>query len=90
MKGYVVKIEEGESEVTQRVESKKTKEVDVEIITEGPNISEDFGWTEPVGYGCCCVCHENNPVGAVTDCEWCPSSSCDINKKNMMHCVPVK
>ena len=26
------------------------------------------GWTEPVSFGCSCVCHEN---GCEKDCEWC-------------------
>ena len=32
----------------------------------------DVGWTEPVSYGCSCVCHEN---GAEKDCKWC-SNGC--------------
>jgi hypothetical protein len=28
-------------------------------------------WTEPISYGCCCVCHENGDK----NCRWCPDCS---------------
>lgn len=31
-------------------------------------------WSEPVGLGCCCICHEEND----DTCPWC--NDCDINK----------
>ena len=36
----------------------------------GENIG---GWTEPVSYGCCCICHDN---GTAKDCEWCKDAPC--------------
>ena len=36
----------------------------------GENIG---GWTEPVSYGCCCICHDN---GTAKDCGWCKDSPC--------------
>lgn len=35
--------------------------------------SDDAGWTEPKGLGCCCLCHEN---GTTKECEWC--TDCDV------------
>ena len=32
------------------------------------NINNSSGWTEPISYGCCCICHDNNTT---KDCEWC-------------------
>ncbi len=32
------------------------------------DVPEDAGWSEPVSFGCSCVCHEN---GTQKDCQWC-------------------
>jgi hypothetical protein len=34
----------------------------------GVDVPDNTGWTEPVSFGCSCVCHEN---GAEKDCQWC-------------------
>lgn len=39
----------------------------------GVDVPDNVGWTEPVSFGCSCVCHEN---GAEKDCQWC-SQGCD-------------
>eukprot|EP00518_Triparma_eleuthera_P000523 CAMPEP_0182456718 /NCGR_PEP_ID=MMETSP1319-20130603/2489_1 /TAXON_ID=172717 /ORGANISM="Bolidomonas pacifica, Strain RCC208" /LENGTH=210 /DNA_ID=CAMNT_0024655033 /DNA_START=134 /DNA_END=762 /DNA_ORIENTATION=- len=55
---------------------------DVEVLGGGGKsgvASLNFEWSEPVSFGCSCVCHENQP-GVVTDCEWCPAGECDVNR----------
>jgi hypothetical protein len=35
---------------------------------EAADVAPDTGWSEPVSFGCSCVCHEN---GAEKECKWC-------------------
>lgn len=56
------------------VESRRKEVTDVfeeEGEVGGDEVLPDKGWTEPVSYGCCCVCHENGDV----NCPWCPDCS---------------
>lgn len=49
---------------------------DVEFISvDDVGIVPGAGWSEPVSYGCCCVCHENGDI----HCKWCTDPLCDLN-----------
>ena len=50
---------------------------DVIDIVEDVNAIPASAWSEPVSYGCCCVCHENGDK----NCKWCNSPPCSINAK---------
>ena len=55
--------------------------VDVQILQDTDvveDVAGEVGWSEPVSYGCSCVCHENNP-GVVTDCDWCTDCSTNLS-----------
>ncbi|GMI43892.1 hypothetical protein TrCOL_g189 [Triparma columacea] len=66
-------VEKKEEEKQRRLEAA----VDVDDAEPSLDPSAEY-WSEPVSFGCSCVCHENNP-GIVTDCAWC--SGCSINLK---------
>jgi len=36
------------------------------------------GWSEPMHFGCSCVCHENLGDHVITECEWCTDCSHNV------------
>jgi len=67
------------AEVAERRDAEKKKQDDAVTDLDEAEIDPNAeGWSEPIALDCCCVCHENNPVGTVTDCPWC--KDCNINR----------
>lgn len=47
----------------------KNRRDNLDAETDGvKEVDPNTGWTEPVSFGCSCVCHEN---GSEKDCKWC-------------------
>jgi hypothetical protein len=54
--------------------SSNADEVHVEFESDEDILKSDIGWSEPVSFGCSCVCHDDGR----TDCPWCINCSVTI------------
>ena len=82
-----VALKEKEKEREKEKEKEKDPQVvDVQFLTDKKMIENAEGWTAPMSFGCSCVCHENHAPNTLTDCAWCPTSSCSINMKLCREC----
>ena len=70
-------VERREQEKEQEKEKGRSAVGDVSFLVSADVDTPASQWSEPLSYGCSCVCHENNP-NIVTDCDWC--TDCNVNE----------
>eukprot|EP00934_Nitzschia_sp_Nitz4_P006877 Nitzschia sp. Nitz4//scaffold179_size51476//15319//16011//NITZ4_006923-RA/size51476-processed-gene-0.48-mRNA-1//-1//CDS//3329539207//6867//frame0 len=66
-------LNEAAKKAIQQRKDQPAIEADSGKDLEGEATDPNAGWTEPISFGCSCVCHEN---GAEKDCPWCKSEPC--------------
>lgn len=64
----------------QESKAREVKEVDVADESDEEALQNANGWSEPVQYGCCCVCHDDDR----DDCKWCSGEEkCSVIQKKL-------